>query len=125
MCPRQDSNLRSRLRRAVLYPLSYGGVLHNARISLATLVSITFARRSVAGRRGSATLNDANLIRPSPIQPYSAGGGSGVPPMARSICSIWTTSALCALIIDWARSRTYCVLACCCAYCAIGMPPWW
>ena len=24
-CPRQDSNLRSRLRRAVLYPLSYGG----------------------------------------------------------------------------------------------------
>jgi AcrR family transcriptional regulator len=25
LCPRQDSNLRSRLRRAVLYPLSYGG----------------------------------------------------------------------------------------------------
>jgi hypothetical protein len=24
--PRQDSNLRSRLRRAVLYPLSYGGL---------------------------------------------------------------------------------------------------
>ena len=24
-CPRQDSNLRTRLRRAVLYPLSYGG----------------------------------------------------------------------------------------------------
>ena len=27
-CPRQDSNLRSRLRRAVLYPLSYGGRSH-------------------------------------------------------------------------------------------------
>src|SRR4051794_21159324 len=27
-CPRQDSNLRSRLRRAVLYPLSYGGGTH-------------------------------------------------------------------------------------------------
>ena len=26
LCPRQDSNLRSRLRRAVLYPLSYGGL---------------------------------------------------------------------------------------------------
>jgi hypothetical protein len=26
-CPRQDSNLRTRLRRAVLYPLSYGGPL--------------------------------------------------------------------------------------------------
>ena len=25
LCPRQDSNLRHRLRRAVLYPLSYGG----------------------------------------------------------------------------------------------------
>lgn len=25
-CPRQDSNLRTRLRRPLLYPLSYGGV---------------------------------------------------------------------------------------------------
>ena len=24
-CPRQDSNLRTSLRRRVLYPLSYGG----------------------------------------------------------------------------------------------------
>jgi hypothetical protein len=31
--PRQDSNLRSRLRRAVLYPLSYGGP--NDHVSLA------------------------------------------------------------------------------------------
>ncbi len=28
-CPRQDSNLRPRLRRAVLYPLSYGGSSSN------------------------------------------------------------------------------------------------
>jgi hypothetical protein len=27
MCPRQDSNLRPCLRRAVLYPLSYGGLM--------------------------------------------------------------------------------------------------
>jgi hypothetical protein len=26
-CPRQDSNLRTALRRRVLYPLSYGGRL--------------------------------------------------------------------------------------------------
>lgn len=26
-CPRQDSNLRTRLRRPLLYPLSYGGVV--------------------------------------------------------------------------------------------------
>ena len=25
VCPRQDSNLRTSLRRRVLYPLSYGG----------------------------------------------------------------------------------------------------
>ena len=25
LCPRQDSNLRFRLRRPALYPLSYGG----------------------------------------------------------------------------------------------------
>ena len=29
-CPRQDSNLRTRLRRAVLYPLSYGGAIRNS-----------------------------------------------------------------------------------------------
>ena len=29
LCPRQDSNLRTRLRRAVLYPLSYGGAASN------------------------------------------------------------------------------------------------
>ena len=28
LCPRQESNLRTRLRRAVLYPLSYGGSIH-------------------------------------------------------------------------------------------------
>ena len=27
MCPQKDSNLRTWLRRPVLYPLSYGGVL--------------------------------------------------------------------------------------------------
>ncbi len=27
MCPQEDSNLRTRLRRPVLYPLSYGGWL--------------------------------------------------------------------------------------------------
>jgi len=35
VCPRQDSNLCTRLRRAVLYPLSYGGSkgLTGARLS--------------------------------------------------------------------------------------------
>jgi hypothetical protein len=32
-CPRQDSNLRSRLRRAVLYPLSYGGSATRKRLA--------------------------------------------------------------------------------------------
>lgn len=50
-CPRQDSNLRSRLRRAVLYPLSYGGA-HAPRTVTATRkantdqpVLLTTARR--------------------------------------------------------------------------------
>ena len=32
LCPRQDSNLRTRLRRAVLYPLSYGGATRNSTV---------------------------------------------------------------------------------------------
>src|SRR2546427_9590373 len=32
-CPRQDSNLRPRLRRAVLYPLSYGGPVTSERVA--------------------------------------------------------------------------------------------
>jgi hypothetical protein len=31
-CPRQDSNLRTTLRRRVLYPLSYGGSGDHSRI---------------------------------------------------------------------------------------------
>jgi site-specific DNA recombinase len=46
-CPRQDSNLRSRLRRAVLYPLSYGGM---PRASLPVLATHAQARRWSARR---------------------------------------------------------------------------
>jgi hypothetical protein len=45
--PRQDSNLRSRLRRAVLYPLSYGGM---PRASLPVLATHAQARRWSAQR---------------------------------------------------------------------------
>lgn len=36
LCPRQDSNLRTRLRRPLLYPLSYGGVSAAERLLAAT-----------------------------------------------------------------------------------------
>jgi len=78
-CPRQDSNLRPCLRRAVLYPLSYGG------------------------RSASAT----NARWPfGPSQSLSAdcfwldqrlgqdGGGSGLAPRSRSNCSISKISPL-------------------------------
>ena len=67
MCPRQDSNLRSRLRRAVLYPLSYGG-----------------------GKPGESS-NDGPLLAGRQF----AGGGNGVPPSWRSSCSICTISLVC------------------------------
>ncbi len=44
-CPRQDSNLRTRLRRPLLYPLSYGGV-SGASLSLAA------TSRTLAGLTG-------------------------------------------------------------------------
>ena len=58
-CPRQDSNLRSRLRRAVLYPLSYGGrtsatLAHGARttsgVSLTSVIAVCVRPRlAIAG----------------------------------------------------------------------------
>ena len=53
-CPRQDSNLRFRLRRPALYPLSYGGCV--ALGSLTTALSGLRARRCRGGRRRSAIL---------------------------------------------------------------------
>ena len=47
MCPRQDSNLRSRLRRAVLYPLSYEGLLF--RSSGHSFSRVMTRRQSIAG----------------------------------------------------------------------------
>ena len=31
-CPRQDSNLRSRFRKPMLYPLSYEGIAHRTNL---------------------------------------------------------------------------------------------
>ena len=33
LCPRQESNLRTRFRKPLLYPLSYGGVWLNQAVS--------------------------------------------------------------------------------------------
>ena len=55
--PRQDSNLRSRLRRAVLYPLSYGGQLAAARRRAVEHCS------SAAGREPSSILDGCRVQR--------------------------------------------------------------
>lgn len=39
--PRQDSNLRTRLRRAVLYPLSYGGSWAGKTVAAGNRVTLT------------------------------------------------------------------------------------
>ena len=51
-CPRQDSNLRTRLRRAMLYPLSYGGRVGSGR----------WARCSVAASGTLAARHTAPVI---------------------------------------------------------------
>ena len=62
--PRQDSNLRSRLRRAVLYPLSYGGS------GGATVPAYRGAdRRGPADRRSGAEVGRRRRRYPWPVTP--------------------------------------------------------
>ena len=60
-CPRQDSNLRSRLRRAVLYPLSYGG-----------RASTTLAHRRLRVA-GAPRRSDDREVRVSAVDPPAVG----------------------------------------------------
>ena len=56
--PRQDSNLRSRLRRAVLYPLSYGGsggCKPSRWLGYAVAPSVSVLRAWVPTRNGELT----------------------------------------------------------------------
>ena len=78
LCPRQDSNLRTRLRRAVLYPLSYGGAMSKLYLT--------------AGR--VRTRCEARATRPMPPHiswSASAGAvtGNGCAPRSASICVIY------------------------------------
>ena len=78
-CPRQDSNLRTRLRRAVLYPLSYGGSCGGA------------AKKLPAA---PVRLDDARQ-----------GDGSGVPPRCASNSAMVCTSAVWVSAMERARVR--------------------
>jgi CheY-like chemotaxis protein len=64
-CPRQDSNLRHRLRRAVLYPLSYGGsrLLRVAARGCATVRLVTESEQSPGPRRRVLVVDDDPMIR--------------------------------------------------------------
>ena len=86
-CPRQDSNLRTRLRRAVLYPLSYGGLTaaEKATRSARRIVEGVCSSRSAcrADRSAPRTVvrrNDALLGGPGPPN----GGRRGRGPSAGS-----------------------------------------
>ena len=80
-CPRQDSNLRPCLRRAVLYPLSYGG---------------------------SSCVGQGRSYQPPTARPDGGrqGAGSGVPPRAVSIAVSVCTSAAWVSAMVLASSRT-------------------
>ena len=107
-CPRQDSNLRHRLRRAVLYPLSYGGQL--------------VVRQPVKPGKPSSA---AAVASASGYRRHDVGAGRGAPPNCRSSCSMATISLVCNCSIFPARFRTYGSVAWATAYCSMGRPPWW
>ena len=96
-CPRQDSNLRSRLRRAVLYPLSYGGI---------RLVSGKQCYNTVShsrARPGRAYRTDCPFLAGSGAQP---GAGSGWAPRWAIKSAMYLLSAPCEMMIFSARLRT-------------------
>src|SRR6516162_8642732 len=73
MRPQQDSNLRTRLRRPLLYPLSYGGLAQHTHVAPAG-VPQTRAYRAAASvpgrrsaRRGADLRAPALAGRPEPI----------------------------------------------------------
>src|SRR4029077_11018047 len=74
--PRQDSNLRTRLRRPMLYPLSYEGgacrILGRKPVTWAGRPSRVSAQQPVAGRAAARAGFGADLGAPK-----SALGGSG------------------------------------------------
>src|SRR4051794_10843707 len=96
-CPRQDSNLRTRLRRAVLYPLSYGG-------------SVWWG-------------DEKTTSRPALRRRRDQGAGSGWPPRAVSIPAIVVVSTCWVSAIDRASVRTAGTSACVAAYDAMSEPP--
>ena len=129
-CPRQDSNLRTRLRRAVLYPLSYGGAPENSTASLWA------GRPHGPGRRGRRNQLGTRWRKPwvagrfpdlatSFLRGYGGQGvnGSGFAPRSASIWVITDTSPVCACHICWAKLATIGLVACCAAYTIIGPPP--
>src|SRR5262249_18439702 len=61
-CPRQDSNLRSRLRRPLLSPLSYGGSRTEKGYQLPTVAG-------PATRPGGVAPRSAGLARPAAAYP--------------------------------------------------------
>jgi hypothetical protein len=101
-CPRQDSNLRPCLRRAVLYPLSYGGSSRSCR---------------------EDAISPSGVVGPRPSR-GPQGAGSGVPPRSASMSVIRVVSAAWDVTIESARSRTAWLSACSAAYSAISVPPW-
>ncbi len=88
VCPRQDSNLRHRLRRAVLYPLSYGGLV-----------------RPGEGYQRPDVYRLPVSPRAARPRERRAGQFSGAPSSFNSCC-IMSTSPRCRLYMPCASSRT-------------------
>ena len=90
-CPRQESNLRTRFRKPLLYPLSYGGFWLDHAVFGPGYVRSTLARRvlilgllpsrAAAGRAdprsGDATHSRVSRNLASELRPSDAGSSSG------------------------------------------------
>lgn len=72
--PRQDSNLRSRLRRAVLYPLSYGGLAASGLTNTSSLPDVSTLATMPVSRRQFAVLltvlGTAGCVRQAQPAPF-------------------------------------------------------
>jgi hypothetical protein len=66
MRPQQDSNLRTRLRRPLLYPLSYGGWRYLAHMRRMASRSKSTSRKYLRTRRRSARKFPAKPITSRP-----------------------------------------------------------
>src|SRR2546423_2550670 len=73
-CPRQESNLRTRFRKPLLYPLSYGGSRPEGSAADAAFARVRTCPRSAGDRRRGSRGNHGFTRVKTAAHPLSYGG---------------------------------------------------